>query len=157
MITVNLVCVGSVKEIFYKNAVEEYLKRLKKFCKVNVIEVPEYKNSAKVNDTIIETIKQQESISLEKHFSGYTILLDKSGQALTSEQLASKINQLSFNYSTITFIIGGSFGVSEELKKQVNYILSFSNFTFPHQLMRVVLAEQIYRAFTINNNITYHK
>lgn len=157
MITINLVCVGAIKESFYKDAVNEYAKRLTKFCKMKIIEVQEFKAGTKLNDSLVKTIQEQESESLAKHFAGFVILLDKGGQALTSEQLANKMSETAHNFSTITFVIGGSFGVSESFKKRVNYVLSFSHFTFPHQLMRVVLCEQIYRAFTINNNITYHK
>lgn len=157
MITVQIVCVGSVKESYYKNAIAEFTKRLSRFCKLNIIELEEYKAPQKVNESIIANIVQKESESILKHLNGYVILLDILGQNLTSPQLAKKLSDTMLTNSTVTFVIGGSHGVSDELKQKANYLLSFSSFTFPHQLMRVFLLEQIYRGFTILNNITYHK
>lgn len=157
MINVKLVCVGSLKEDFLKQAVEEYKKRLSKFCKLTIIEVSESKLLQTNSLTLINKIKEEESNNILKHCSGFVILLDVLGQALTSEEFASKINEVANFNSTITFIIGGSYGVSEELKNKVNFKFSMSKLTFPHQLIRVLFLEQLYRSFTIINNITYHK
>ncbi len=157
MINVNLVCVGSLKEKFFKEAVEEYKKRLTKFCKLNIVEIAEYKVNNKINNSLIEITQKKESEQILKMMSGYVVLLDVQGQALSSDEFAGKINNISLQCSEITFIIGGSYGVSNELKQKVDFTFSFSKLTFPHQLMRVIFLEQLYRAFTINNNITYHK
>jgi 23S rRNA (pseudouridine1915-N3)-methyltransferase len=157
MITVNVVCIGKIKEKFYVEACNEYIKRLNKFCKINILELQEEKLPANYSLSQIENVKNKESEQLIKHAEGFKILLDISGASINSVNLAKKINDIANTNSTISFIIGGSFGVNENLKKLADYNLSFSNFTFPHQLMRVILLEQVYRAFCINNNITYHK
>lgn len=156
MITISVVCIGNLKETYLKQAQAEYEKRLGKFCKLNITELSEVK-LLNNNAGGIASVVEKESQMLSQHLSGFSILLDVKGGELTSPQLAEKINQISQTNSTITLLIGGSYGVSDELKQKVNYRLSFSKFTFPHQLARIILLEQIYRAFTINNNITYHK
>lgn len=157
MVTVKIVCVGSIKENYYTEAIQEYVKRISRYAKLKIVEVSETplpKNASKAN---IEQVRISESLKLQKLFEGHVILLEVHGKQLSSEQLAVKLEKLTLSASTITFVIGGSHGVSQELKKQVADKLSFSKFTLPHQLIRVVLCEQVYRAFTINNNVTYHK
>ncbi len=156
MITISVVCIGNLKETYLKQAQAEYEKRLGKFCKLTITELSEAK-LLNNNASGIAAVVEKESQALMQHLSGYTMLLDVVGNELTSPQLAEKVNQISQTNSTITLLIGGSFGVSDELKQKVNFRLSFSKFTFPHQLVRIVMLEQFYRAFTINNNITYHK
>lgn len=154
---INIVCVGNIKEKFYVDACNEYLKRLWKFHSVAVVEVAEEKLSKNANDGDVEKVKVCESQRLEKHLKGHVILLDIKGKAYTSEEFAKKLTTIQNVESTVTFVIGGSFGVSDELREKCRDKLSFSAFTFPHQLMRVVLLEQLYRATTIANGITYHK
>lgn len=154
---INVLVVGSIKDRFYVDACNEYLKRLSKFHSVSVIEVDEEKLPKNYSDKDIERVKEKEGIRLEKHFKGYVILLDVKKDMLSSEELAAKIEKVSLTFDTITFIVGGSFGVSDAIKSKVDYAISFSKMTFPHQLFRVMLLEQIYRAATITNHITYHK
>lgn len=157
MVTVHLICVGNLKEKYLKNALAEYEKRLGRFCKFNLIELPEHKVLGKLNDSLILQIKQAEGTKILEKVQGYVVLLEVLGKQLTSPQLAKKIEEISFTESTISFVIGGSYGVSDEVKQNANLLLSFSKMTFPHQLMRVIAIEQIYRAFTILNNMPYHK
>lgn len=152
MIKINIVCVGNLKEKFFKDASEEYLKRLSRFCVINIKELKEFTNLQN-----IEQIKEQEGELIAKAVKGYVILLDVKGEQISSEQLAQKIQSIANINSEITFVIGGSYGVSEQVKSLANFKLSVSKMTFPHMLFRVMLLEQIYRAFTIQNNIAYHK
>ncbi|MBQ9791550.1 MAG: 23S rRNA (pseudouridine(1915)-N(3))-methyltransferase RlmH [Clostridia bacterium] len=154
---INVLVVGSIKDKFYVDACNEYLKRLSKFHLVQVIEVDEEKLPKNYSDKDIQKVKEKEGLRLEKNFKGYVILLDVKKEMLSSEELATKIEKLTLSYDTITFVIGGSFGVSDYIKSKVDYAISFSKMTFPHQLFRVMLLEQIYRATTITNHITYHK
>lgn len=154
---INIVCVGNIKEKYFSDACDEYLKRLSKFHNVSIIEVAEEKLSKNANVGDIEKVKNSESDRIEKHLKGHVVLLDICGKSYSSEAFAKKLEDLQNNSSTLTFVIGGSYGVSDGLRKKCDDKLSFSAFTFPHQLMRVVLLEQIYRATTIQNNITYHK
>ena len=152
MLKINLVCVGNLKDKFFVDACNEYKKRLSRFCEINVLEVKEYSNLDS-----IDQIKQAEGQEIIKNLKGYVVLADVKGKSLSSEQLAEKIKDLSQQTSEITFVIGGSNGVSQDVKNKADYLLSVSAMTFPHRLFRVMLLEQIYRAFTINNNIKYHK
>lgn len=154
---INVVCVGNIKEKYYTDACDEYLKRLSKFHTINIIEVAEEKLGKNANAGDIEKVKICESVRIEKQLKGHVVLLDIKGKSYTSEGFAKKLSDLQNIASTITFVIGGSFGVSDDLRNKCDDKLSFSAFTFPHQLMRVILVEQIYRATTILNNITYHK
>ncbi len=152
MINITVVAVGNLKEKFSKDAQNEYLKRLSAFCKVKIIETKEF-NELKN----IELIKEKEGEEILKHLSGYPILLDVKGEEITSEDLAKDIEKLSLTNSSITFIIGGSYGVSEKVRENCKQKLSFSKMTFPHNLFRIMLLEQLYRAFTILNGKSYHK
>ncbi len=152
MIKINILCVGNLKDKFFIDASGEYLKRLSRFCQCNVKELKEYTNLEN-----IEQIKQAEGQEIMNNLKGYSILLDVKGKEVSSEQFATLIKDISLTSSEITFVIGGSYGVSEQVKQKVNFKLSVSPMTFPHRLFRVMLLEQIYRAFTILNNINYHK
>lgn len=156
LLSVNLISVGKVKEKYINMGIEEFTKRLQSFVKFNLIELKEDGNDSNREESI-----KKESIliknCLEKS-KGYNILLDVQGKEFSSETMAIEIEKLTVNgISTINFIIGGSYGVSDEIKTISNIRLSFSKMTFPHQLMRLIFLEQLYRWFTITNNIKYHK
>lgn len=150
---IKVICVGKIKEKFFKEALEEYQKRLSKYTKLSIIEVED------INLNNEELIKQKESELILKHIDkkDYVITLEIEGKQLTSIELSNKIQDLEQVNPNITFIIGGSYGLDEEIKKLSNFKLSFSKLTFPHQLFRIILLEQIYRAYKIKNNETYHK
>lgn len=152
MITVNLVCVGNLKEKFWVEAQNEYIKRLQKFCKFNVIEVEE-KNIASTPKDILQ---KEEKLILEK-CKGCVILFDVQGEAISSEQFSQFIQKSSLLNSTLTFVIGGSYGVGDGVKKAADKKLSFGKITLPHNLARIVAIEQIYRAFNIAAGTSYHK
>lgn len=157
MITINLICVGNIKEKFYLDAVKEYQKRLSAFCKLNIIEVRETNFNNPTNSEI-EIIKQNEAKEIKKHLTKFNVLFNIQGKSFSSAEFANFISKKQLEgISEISFIIGGSYGVLDEIKNLVQFNLSFSNLTFPHQLFRVMCLEQIYRAFTIINNKTYHK
>lgn len=156
MITINVVCVGLLKEKYWVDAINEYKKRLSAFCNFNIYEVKEGLVAKTEGEILIA--KKQESNYLSKYKKGYCIALEINGKQLSSEQFADKIKSLSnLGKSEITFFIGGSNGIEEEFSKSLDYQISFGKLTYPHQLMRVVLTEQIYRAFMIINNRSYHK
>jgi len=143
---IKIICPGKIKESYLRDGVDDYTKRISKYHKIEIIEV---------EDSNIE----EEEKRILKHIDNkdYVITLEIKGNNLTSEEFASKIDKTFITNSCICFVIGGSLGLSDEIKKRSNYSLSFSTFTFPHQLFRVILLEQIYRAFKILNNETYHK
>ena len=156
MLSVNLICVGKVKEKYIIMGIDEFTKRLQSFTKFSLIELKEDGNDSNRDESI-----KKESIliknCLEKS-KGYNILLDVKGKEYSSEDMSREIEKLTVNgVSTINFIIGGSYGVSDEIKASANIRLSFSKMTFPHQLMRLIFIEQLYRWVTIKNNIKYHK
>ena len=147
MLTINIVCVGNLKE---------NEKRISAFAKINVIEVKESEYGT--SEKQIELAKKEEATKLSKYAQGYTVALEIKGKTLTSEKFAENISNLMINgNSQISFFIGGSFGLDADFSNSLNQKISFSALTFPHQLMRVILLEQIYRAFTILNGKTYHK
>ena len=150
---IKIICVGKIKEKFYKEAIEEYVKRLSKYTKLQIIEVED------VNLPNEALIKQKEKELIEKQISekDYIITMEIEGNELNSIELSKKIEQLEQTNPNITFIIGGSYGLDDQIKKRSDYKLSFSKLTFPHQLFRVILLEQIYRAYKIKNNESYHK
>ena len=145
MIKVNVICIGKIKEDFFRAAVAEYSKRLGRFCKLAINELPEGKNL------------REEGAAIIKRLEGFVVALCVEGEKLSSTQLAGRIRELCDKGQTITFIIGSSTGLSPEVKQAARLKLSFSDMTFPHQLMRVVLLEQIYRSFMINGGGEYHK
>ena len=141
-----IICVGNLKENYLKDATNEYLKRLSKYTKIELIELKD-SNIYDEADLILKNINDKD----------FVITLEIEGNKLTSKELSQKIESWLINNSNITFVIGGSDGLDEKVKKRSNYKLSFSNLTFPHQLFRVMLLEQIYRSYKIINNETYHK
>lgn len=145
MLRVNVVCVGKIKEKFYREAVEEYLKRLSRFARVEIREIAEGKNLAEEGRDILRAVR------------GYAFALCVEGKKLSSEGLAAKVKELCDRGEEFTFVIGSSCGLSDEVKQAADCRLSFSDMTFPHQLMRVILCEQLYRAFMINAGSEYHK
>ena len=150
---IKIICIGKIKEKFYKEAIEEYQKRLSKYTKLELIELPDV-TSDNIN-IILE--KERDLINSKLKEKEYIITLEIEGNELSSIELSNKIDELLINNSNITFIIGGSYGLHQDIKEKSNYKLSFSKLTFPHQLFRVILLEQIYRSFKIINNETYHK
>lgn len=152
MLKINILAVGSVKETYLKQAIEEYKKRLSRFCSINVIEVNEQSNLTE------EKKIEAECALLQAKFRGYVILLDIRGEQVSSEQMGGLINDLkNKGEGEITFVIGGSNGVNPELRRRADKMISFGQITLPHQLFRVVLLEQIYRGFTISAGMPYHK
>lgn len=151
-----IVCVGSIKEKYLEDAISEYKKRLSKFGQISILQVEEEK-LIQDRQSEIEKVKVEEGKRILSKLSGYVILCDLQGKMCSSETLSQKLQSIKQNNSTITFVIGGSYGVSEEVKKRADELLCFSPMTFPHQLMRVMVFEQIYRAETIAHHIPYHK
>ncbi len=151
---IKILCVGKIKEDYLTDGINEYLKRIKAFEKIEIIEVKEY-----LSEDINKVIEVEGENILEKiNQNDYVITLEIEGKMMTSIELASKFDNLyTYGNSNITFVIGGSYGLSKKVKNKSSLALSFSKFTFPHQLMRLILVEQIYRAITINNHKEYHK
>ena len=157
---ITIICVGKIKEKYLTEAIKEYSKRLSKYCKLNIIEVADEKTDENASDNLNEIVKDKEGERILKNIkdNSYIITLEIGGKMLSSEELAGKIDEITmFENSNITFIIGGSLGLSKNISNISNYKLSFSKMTFPHQLMRVILLEQIYRSFRILKNEPYHK
>lgn len=154
---IKIVCVGDVKEKFFSQAVDEYVKRLGRFCKAEVCETKEYAFKKEPSKGEIEKALAYEGADVISKLEGYCVCLDIKGQNLDSVELSKKIESVKNQFSTLTFVIGGSYGLSEEVKSKCHFSLSFGKTTFPHQLMRVILCEQIYRAFMISGGSTYHK
>lgn len=157
---IKIIAVGKLKEKYLKDAVNEYLKRLSAYAKVDVIEIADEKEPDNASAKDIEIIKNKEGSKILDKIKEreYVILLDVEGKLISSEDLAEKLADLSLTGdSNLVFVIGGSNGVSEEVSRKANFKLSFSKMTFPHQLMRVFLLEQIYRGFKINRGEAYHK
>ena len=160
MLRVSIVCVGKLKEKYLKDAVSEYEKRLRTFCKLEIIEVDEEKSPDDPNDTQIENIITCEGKRLLSKIDKSTkvVAMCIEGKQRSSEGLALYLEETAVSgVSSIAFVIGGSFGLSNEVKQRANLKLSMSEMTFPHQLARVMLCEQIYRAFSINKGTKYHK
>lgn len=150
---IKIICLGKIKEEFYKDAITEYTKRLSKYTKLEIIELEDI-NDKDINYALT---KEKERIKKEIKFQDNVIILDPKGNEYQSEEFATVIDkELTYN-SNITFIIGSSNGLADEIKNITTKKISFSKMTFPHQLFRVILLEQIYRAFKINNNEQYHK
>ena len=149
---IKIITVGKLKEKYFRDAVEEYLKRLSKYTKIELIEVPD--EDYDIKKTLL---KEKESIMKYISNKDYIITMEIEGKELSSVDFSKKINDTFIQNSDITFIIGGSYGLHEDIKKISNFALSFSKMTFPHQLFRIMLLEQIYRSYKIINNETYHK
>lgn len=155
---IDLIVVGKIKEKYFTQAIDEYAKRLSRFVKVNITEIPDEKIPDNASDKQLSQILEKEGDKiLSKIKDGYIIAMCIEGNLTTSEDLAKSLEQASFTSSKITFIIGGSLGLSDKVKARADKKISFGRITLPHQLMRVVLCEQIYRAYKIINNESYHK
>ena len=154
---INVVAVGNIKEKYLLDALREYVKRISRFHTINIIEVDEEKLPKNYSIADISKTLVKEGQRIEKNLHGYIVALDIKGVQIDSVELSKTIEKASMSFDTITFVIGGSYGLSEEIKNKANLRLSISKMTFPHQLFRVMLLEQIYRACTIANNIIYHK
>lgn len=156
---VTIICVGKIKERFYTDAIKEYAKRLGRFTDFEIIEIPDESIPENASEKEKEDIKQREGKKILSRIKpqSYVISLCIEGKQLDSEELAERIQSICMSTSRIVFIIGGSLGLSDEVKKASQLRLSFGRMTLPHQLMRVVLTEQIYRAFMINSGSSYHK
>lgn len=153
---IRILCVGKIKEKFYREAVKEFQKRLQSFCNLEIIEVKDEKVSPSVTEDLV--ISRESEKLMSKMRDGYFIALEPNGKMLDSEELSKKLESLiNTSQTPINFIIGGSLGLSKEILNKCQLVLSFSPLTFPHQLFRVMLLEQIYRSFKIMNNQTYHK
>ena len=150
---IKIICVGKLKEKFWKNSSLEYLKRISKYTKIEVIQIPDFKSDI----PSIELEKEKDKILSKIEDKDYIITLEIDGKELNSVEFSEKFEKIRNLKDKVTFIIGGSSGLHEEVKKKANFALSFSKFTFPHQLFRVILLEQIYRSFKIMNKETYHK
>ena len=159
MIHINIICVGKLKENYLKDAINEYCKRLSKYCKLDIIEIADEQIPNNINDKISNNIKTIEGSKITNYLkNSYVISLDLKGKQYSSEDFSKKLEDISlFINSNITFIIGGSLGLSDEVLEKSNELICFSKMTFPHQLIRVFLLEQIFRAFKIQNNETYHR
>lgn len=157
---ITIISVGKIKEKYLKGAINEYSKRLSRYCKLKLIEVPDEKAPENLSQTEMENIKDKEGEGILKNIKEgtYVIALDIKGKMISSEGLAKKLDALGIQgKSNIVFIIGGSLGLSKNVLNRADFKLSFSPMTFPHQLMKVILLEQVYRGFRINKGEPYHK
>ena len=159
MLSINIICVGKIKENYLKDAISEYSKRLSKYCNLNIIELPDEKLPNQLSQKNIDEVKNTEGNKILAHIKkdSYTICLDLKGKEFSSEEFSAKIDSIALNFnSSINFIIGGTLGLSKDVLEKANEKICFSKMTFPHQLIRVFLLEQLFRAFKISNNETYH-
>ncbi|MDO4491700.1 MAG: 23S rRNA (pseudouridine(1915)-N(3))-methyltransferase RlmH [Lachnospiraceae bacterium] len=157
---IRLLTVGKIKEKYLRDAIAEYSKRLSRYCKLEILEAADEKTPDNASETVEMQIKKKEGDRILNFISDtdYVIALDLKGEMYTSEEFASKLDRLGIQgVSTIDFIIGGSLGLSEEVRKRADLKVSFSKMTFPHQLMRVIFLEQLYRSYRIIKNEPYHK
>lgn len=157
MFKVRLITVGKVKEKYFSEAVEEYAKRLKRFCDFSIIEVKEENFVKEPDFKEAERIKRAEGENILKELRGKTVVFAIEGKECSSEEFAALIKGVKDGAGEISFVIGGSYGVSDEVKKRADYKISFSEMTFPHAMFRVMCIEQIYRGFTIISGAKYHK
>lgn len=159
MLSVNIICIGKLKEKYLVEAVNEYSKRMTSLCSFNIVELTEERINDNPSNLEIQKVLEQEGKRILEKIpkNSYTIAMCIEGLELSSVELSKKIEDISFDFSTINFIIGGSFGLSNEVKKNSKLKLSMGKMTFPHQLSRVMICEQIYRVFQISKNTKYHK
>lgn len=150
---IKIICTGKLKEKYLSDAQEEYLKRLKKYTNIEIIELPD----CNIDDEKIALEKEKEQILKHIKSKEYLITLEIEGKELSSVELADKLDKTFITNSDITFIIGGSYGIHSSIKEKANFKLSFSKMTFPHQLFRILLLEQLFRSYKILNNEKYHK
>lgn len=158
MLNINIICVGKIKEQYLKDAINEYSKRLSKYCNLNIVEIQDEKLPNKLYESLLNEVKEKECNKIIQSIKkeSYVIALDLKGKEYTSEDFSKRIENITNINSSITFIIGGTLGLTDEIRKLSNEKICFSKMTFPHQLIRVFLLEQIYRAFKIQKNETYH-
>ena len=159
MLNINIICVGKLKEDYLKQAIAEYSKRLSKYCNLNFIELQDEKLPNKINNSVIEEVKNKECNKILENIKkdSFVFSLDLKGKQYSSEEFSKKIDNITLNFnSSITFIIGGTLGLNDEVLNRSNKLICFSKMTFPHQLIRVFLLEQLFRAFKISHNETYH-
>lgn len=157
---ITLITVGKIKEKYLRDAIAEYSKRLSRYCKLEIVEVADEKTPDQASETVEENIRAKEGERILKYIKDdmYVITLEIDGKMLSSEEFAGKIESLGVQgKSGIVFVIGGSIGLGKEVLRRSDYALSFSKMTFPHQLMRVILLEQVYRGYRIINGEPYHK
>ena len=157
---ITLITVGKIKEKYLRDAIAEYSKRLSRYCKLEIVEVADEKTPDQASETVEENIRAKEGERILKYIKDdmYVITLEIDGRMLSSEEFAGKIESLGVQgKSSIAFVIGGSVGLGKEVLRRSDYALSFSKMTFPHQLMRVILLEQVYRGYRIINGEPYHK
>ena len=157
---ITILCVGQIKEKYFRDAIAEYQKRLSRYCKLQMIEVTDEKTKENASEAENDLIRKKEGERLLKHIkdSDYCVTLEIDGKMLTSEGLSKEIDRLGLaGKSSLVFVIGGSIGLDTAVLKRSDYALSFSKMTFPHQLMRVILLEQIYRSYRIMRGEPYHK
>ena len=158
MLTVNIICIGKLKESYLRDACAEYVKRLGAFCRLNLVELPEHRLPAEPSAAEIARGLAAEGEAILQKCRGFVAALCIEGRECSSPQLAAKLAALALDgVSEVSFLIGGSFGLSEEVKRRADWRLSMSPMTFPHQLARVMLLEQVYRACSINAGGKYHK
>ena len=149
MLKLELLCVGKIKESYYRDGIAEYLKRLGRFCDASVVEIPDLADDVGA--------AEKESKALLSRMDGFVILSDLRGKLLTSEELAATLERGYLRAPKVQFVIGGSRGVTDEVRARADAVVAFGRMTFPHRLMRLIAAEQLYRAFTISENVQYHK
>ena len=159
MLSVNIICVGKLKESYWRSAVEEYTKRMRPLCKLAIIELQEERVTDNPSAAeIAKTVSAEGERILQKiGRSDYAVAMCVEGKSLSSEELSAKLEEIQQISGTVDFIIGGSWGLSDQVKKRADFRLSMGRMTFPHQLFRVMLLEQIYRAFQISKGTKYHK
>jgi len=158
MLNINIVCIGKINEKYLQDAIAEYSKRLSNYCNFKITELPDEKLPSKTYESLLEEVKKKECEKIKGALKkdSYIIALDLKGKQYTSEEFSSKIEKITLTNSSITFIIGGTLGLTDEIRSMSNELISFSNMTFPHQLIRLFLTEQLFMAFKIQNNETYH-
>lgn len=159
MLTINIICVGKLKERYWRDAVEEYSKRMKPLCKLNIVELVEERAGDDPSDAQIKhTITAESERIMQKLGKGdYVIAMCVEGKNISSEELSGRLEDISMTHSAVDLIIGGSWGLSDTLKARADFKLSMGKMTFPHQLFRLMLLEQLYRAFQISKGTKYHK
>lgn len=159
MLNISIICIGKIKEKYLKEGIEEYNKRLSKYCKLNITQLPDEKMPDKLYPKLEQEIKEKECNNIINHIKkdSFIIALDLKGEELSSIEFSNQLKNISMENSHITFIIGGSLGLTDNLLKMCHLKVCFSKMTFPHQLIRVFLLEQTFRAFKIQNGETYHR
>lgn len=159
MLNIQVVCVGKLRENYLQAAIDEYCKRLSRYCKLTILELPDEKIPDKLNNNLANEIKAKECDNIFRHIKkdSHIIALDLNGKQFSSEDFSSELESISMSSSSITFVIGGSLGLTNDFLAHCHQKICFSKMTFPHQLIRVFLLEQIFRAFKISNGETYHR